>query len=145
MAEDISAEEQRQIDAAIALSLEQASDGYSDIRATAAQRSKNPIIIDDDSSESEGAVLSDAALHRHNTNQSTSISSGKKHDEETASIDSSATEQSIELVPTANNGKKRKASLEPAESSQDTKKLRAVDLPPEPTGKTPSRNALAKD
>lgn len=130
MADEISAEEQRQIDAAIALSLSQADEQPSAARATAYQRSNKPIIIDDSSSDNEETEpVSDSALKKRDTGSSKSINPlAKKDDDDAKSVDSSATELSDDDDKQQSNksqsSKKRKASPYSEPGASDSKKPR---------------------
>lgn len=131
MADDISAEEKRQLDLAIALSLAQdvQSNEASEARATARQRSSKPILIDDSSSENE-EPLSNAGPPKQGVRSFSSINptSTKKHDATSGSVDSSATEESDdEVVPVSSSSvnRKRKASPGMVNGANDIKKQRS--------------------
>lgn len=131
MADAISAEEQRQIDAAIALSLgQEPASGPPTIPAT----SRNPqaarqIINIDDSSDGEEVQSSEDAHPAVRTSAPISFVKDN-HDDESASADTSATELSEDetsAVKTSLHSKKRKNSLQTEDD--DTKKKPKHEIP----------------
>lgn len=141
MADEISLEEQRQIDAAIALSLGQADEQPSAARATAHQRSNRPIIIDDSSSDNDEAEpVSLSALKKDEIMSSRSINPlAKKDDDDVESVDSSATELSNDDAEQQSNkvqsSKKRKASPYSESGLSDSKKPRKENTTSTTAGK----------
>lgn len=135
MADAISAEEQRQIDAAIALSLgQEPASEPSNTPATSTDNnvSRQVISIEDSSSEDEqlqatGGVTAGSAVR---TSMPISLRDDD-HNDESASVDSSATELSDDernVGKTTSNGKKRKFSSQAAEEISLEKKPKH-DLP----------------
>lgn len=136
MADDISAEEQRQIDAAIALSLGQQSDSTS-TTAAGKQQARQVINIDDSSSDNEGITSRQAARKDSSARISKSI-----NDTGTETIDNSATEESSDEEASSAKASivknKRKLGSSDEEDHNDNKKPKTSGAasPTKTTGKS---------
>lgn len=124
MADDVSAEEQRQIDAAIALSLgQQFASPVGTARPSGKPSGREIIDIEDSSSDNEGEASTSAAKAGQAPR---SINATKKHNDRSASVDSEATEESdvdesrLAIPVSVNN--KRKPEREDDDTGADAVK-----------------------
>lgn len=127
MAYDVSAEEQRQIDAAIALSLGQHADLTSANAANTADKKQARQVIELDDDSSDNAEMPSKQAEKERTARNSRSINYTKNDE-VASVDSSATEESdeeeapVKSVITTNNKRKLDFELEhEASGSKRTK------------------------
>lgn len=137
MADAISAEEQRQIDAAIALSLDHEPQSATVLPPTATaeshkQHTRQVINIDDDSSENESLPKTTAAEQEKTGTSAPITRSEDDYQGANASTDSSATDLSNDesAIETISNGKKRQLVSQPEEDAKHRKKAKRSLLSP---------------
>jgi hypothetical protein len=133
MPDDISAEEQRQIDAAIALSM-----GQEPPQEAKSTTMNEPIYIDDEDDEYDDyqentsktgfASLSKEAVKHLNSTSTSSINASRKHvhdDDDCASVDSEATELSIDDMKDSRPDERKKGKRQMSEETSEVTRKKA--------------------